>query len=128
MRHSRKLCLFRVPIGVYCREALPFLREIVERENRSHGADGNTGSAVNALQRADVKLGLAFIRRLILARMDTIDRAYIHARGVFRSDAGLSNHVGHLALLERFRRFNPPKEDWGSANKALTYNTKPSEA
>src|ERR1700730_10879519 len=124
MQRSRELCLFRVPIGIYCREALPFFRQIVERENRGHGADGNTGSAINALYRADVKLSFTFIRRLVFARMDTIDRTYIHARGVFRSDAGLSNHVGHLALLERFRRFNPPTEDWGSAHKALTYNTK----
>src|ERR1700688_1177944 len=109
-----RLCLFRVPIGVYCREALPFLRHIIECENRCHGAERNTGSAINTLYRADVKLGFTFIRRLIFPRMDTIDRAYIHARGVFCSDAGLSNHVGHLALLERFRRFNPPPEDWGS--------------
>src|SRR6266568_3529507 len=128
MQQSRELCLLRIPIGVYGREVLPLLREIIERENCGHGADWNTGSAVNALHRADVKLGLAFEGRLIFARMDTVDRAHIHARGVFRSDAGLSNHVGHLALLERFRRFNRLTDDWGSATKELRYNTKPFEA
>src|ERR1700740_2326084 len=67
---SSELCLLRVPIGVYCRKVLPFLREIVQRENRSHRANGNAGSAVNALDRTDVKLGLTFVSGLILARMD----------------------------------------------------------
>src|SRR6266568_2337105 len=74
MQQSRELCLLRIPIGVYGREVLPLLREIIERENCGHGADWNTGSAVNALHRADVKLGLAFEGRLIFARMDTDDR------------------------------------------------------
>src|SRR5438270_4597493 len=120
----RELCLLRIPIGVDRREVLPFFRQIVERKNRRHRANGHTCSTVDALHRIDVKLGLGFIPRLVLTRMDAIHRAHIHAGGVFRSDAGLSNHVGHLALLERFRRFNPPHEDWRSANKALTYNIK----
>src|SRR5260370_269685 len=118
------LCLLRVPIGVNRREVLPFFRQIVQLDNRGDGADRDARSAINALHGVDVKLGLAFVRRLILSRVDTIDRANIHACGVFRSDAGLSNHVGHRALLERFRRFNPLQKNWGSANKALTYNTK----
>src|SRR5581483_3171978 len=120
----RELSFFRVPVGVDLGEVLPFLREIVERENRSHGANRNTGSAVNALHGIDVELGLALVRRLIFARMDTVDRAYIDAGRVFRSDAGFCNYIGHLALLERFRRFNRLTSDRGSANKALRYNTK----
>jgi hypothetical protein len=124
-----RLCLFRVPIGVDRREVLPFFREIVERENRGHRADGHARSAINAFHWVDIKLGLGFIPRFILPRMNTIHRAYIHTCRVFRSDAGLSNYIGHLvALLERFRRSNRPTGDWGSANEALRYNTKTFEA
>src|SRR4029077_14014491 len=62
---SPDLCLLRVPIGVYRREVLPLLRQIVECENCSHRAHGYTRSAIDALHWADVKLGLAFERRLI---------------------------------------------------------------
>src|SRR5690242_6278126 len=126
---TRRLCLLRVPIGVDRREVLPFFREIVERKNRSYRANRHTRSAVNAFHRVDIKLGLGLISRLILPRMKTIHRAYIHTCRVFRSDAGLSNYIGHLvALLERFRRFDPFTEDQESATKALRYNTKTFEA
>src|SRR5438309_10840437 len=106
MQGSKELCLFRVPIGIYRREVLPLLREIIECEDCGHRAYRNASSAINTLHRVDVELGLALVGRLIFTRMDAIDRAHVHARCVFRSDTGLSNHVGHLALLERFRRFN----------------------
>src|SRR5437868_15390331 len=70
-----RLCLFCIPIGVDRREILPFFREIVERKNRSHWANGHARSAINAFHRVDIKLGLGLISRFILPRMNTVDRS-----------------------------------------------------
>jgi hypothetical protein len=41
---------------VQFREVLPFLRQVVESENRRHRADGHAGTTVDALHGIDVEL------------------------------------------------------------------------
>jgi hypothetical protein len=43
----------------------------------------------------DVQLGFGFECRLILARVDAIHRANIHASSVFGADARFGNYVSH---------------------------------
>jgi hypothetical protein len=35
-------------------------------------------------------------RRLIFSRVDAVDRAHVHARGVLRADAGFTDDVCHF--------------------------------
>src|SRR5271169_183421 len=89
--------LFVVPVRVDGGEILPLFRQILEGEDGRHRADRNASAAVDAFHRADVKHGFSFVRRFILARMDTIHRAYINTGGVLGVDAGFGNYVGHSA-------------------------------
>src|SRR5216684_2806677 len=89
------LSLFCVPIGVDWREAIPLFGEIFERENGSHRADGNASATIDAFGRMDIQLRLGLERRFVLAGMDAVHRADVHARGVFCADARLGNHVSH---------------------------------
>src|ERR1700692_4007126 len=80
---------------------VPLLRQIIHRENGGHGADRNTGPAVNAFGGIDVQLRHFIERRAsivisaALCRMDTIHRAYIHTRGIFGSDTRFGDDVCH---------------------------------
>src|SRR2546425_12437577 len=78
---------------------LPLLWQIFERKDGRNGADRHASAAINAFGRMDVKLRLALEIRFVLARMDAIHRADIHARGVFCADARFGNHVSHSDLL-----------------------------
>src|SRR6267143_6686807 len=93
--HQPSSGLLRVPVCVDRCKVGPFLRQIFEREDCRHRANRNAGAAVNALHRADIKLGLRFEIGLVLPRVDTIYRADVHASGVLGSDTGLSNYVRH---------------------------------
>src|SRR5439155_24836484 len=84
-----------VPIGVDGSEAVPLFREVFQRENSGHGANRYASATIDAFGRVDIKLSLRLESRLILARMDAVHRADIHARGVFCADARLGNHVSH---------------------------------
>src|SRR5882762_6789892 len=80
---------------------VPFLRQIIQRENCSHRTDRNTGAAVNALSGIDVQLRHFIERRAsivigaVFRRMDTIHRAHIYTDGILGSDAGFRDDVGH---------------------------------
>src|SRR2546422_6893887 len=58
------------------RKLLPLLRQILQRENRGHRADGHTGATVDAFDGVDVELrdfieaGTAIIVRRALLRVD----------------------------------------------------------
>src|SRR5256885_14065358 len=91
--------LLRVPIGVYRRIALPFLRQIFQRENSGHRANRHARATIDAFRRIDIELLLTFKLRLVLPRVDAVHRAYVHARRIFRADARFGNHVSHSILL-----------------------------
>src|SRR5258708_74911 len=80
---------------------VPFLRQIIQRENGRHRTDRNTGPAVNALSGIDVELRHFIERRAAIiigaafCRMDTIHRAHIYTRGILGSDTGFGDDVGH---------------------------------
>ncbi len=82
-------------LGVPLSEGFPLFRQVIQRENRGHRADGNTGSAINAFDRVDVQHFFFGECRGILLRMDTIHRACIHTSGVLSADARLCNYVCH---------------------------------
>src|SRR6267143_2706254 len=94
---------------------LPFLRQIIQRENCRHRTDWNTGAAVNALGGIDVELRHFIERRAAivigaaLCRMDTIHRAHIYTGSVFRPYTGFGDDVGHRS---------PPRVDRISLQKA----------
>src|SRR5450432_694829 len=75
--------------------ALPLLRQIFQRENRGYRANRHARAAIDALRGIDEQLLHAFVFRLILARVDAIDRADVNASGVFSADAWLGNHICH---------------------------------
>src|SRR5216684_7548721 len=103
-RRDQLLPLFCVPIGVDRGEAIPLFREIFERENSGYRANGYAGATINAFGRVDVELRFRLESRFVLAGMDAVHRAHIHASSVFCADAGLGNHVGH----QRSPLFGPP--------------------
>src|SRR5260370_26324544 len=94
---------------------VPFLRQIIQRENCCHRTDRYTGAAVNALSGIDVQLRHFIERRAAivigaaLRRMDTIHRAHIYTGGILGSDTGFSDDVDHRA---------PPSMDRISLQKA----------
>jgi len=79
---------------------VPFLRQIIQRENGRHWTDRYTGAAINALGGIDVQLRhfiesrAAIVIGSTLRRMDTIHRAHVHTGSIFGSDTGFSDDVG----------------------------------
>ncbi len=66
--------------GVDLGELLPLVGKIVQREDGRHGADGNTGAAVNAFDGIYIELRCGFKFRCIFFGVDAIHRARIYAR------------------------------------------------
>src|SRR5580704_16166738 len=95
--------LFRVILRIHRREALPLFRQILQSKNRRHRANRHARAAIDALRGINKKLLHALMVRLIFARVDTIDRADVHAGCIFRADAGLGNHICH-SRSPRFAR------------------------
>src|SRR6266481_2798084 len=89
------LLLLGVPIGVDGGEALPLFRQVFQGKNGGYRANRNAGATIDAFRRVDIQLLFAVELRLILARVDAVDRADIHARGVFCANARLCDHVSH---------------------------------
>src|SRR5690242_799879 len=102
-------------------KVLPFLRQIVESENGRHGADGNTGPAVDALYGIDVELWnlvecrtTVIVCRVLLG-VNAVNGAGIDASSVLGPDAGFGNNVCHGSPPWRLNtnlrppdaRFNP---------------------
>ena len=102
---------------VQFRVLLPLLRQIVEDENCGHRANRNAGATIDAFHGINVELGNALewwaavvIGRVLLG-VDAIYGTGVNAGGVFRSDAGFGNDIGHLPLARIYampvrRRFN----------------------
>src|SRR5712691_4861631 len=56
-----------------------------------HFSGRSSSATIDAFGRVDVQLRLTLERRFVLARMNTVHRADIHARGVFCADTRLGN-------------------------------------
>src|SRR5229473_1881033 len=101
---------------------VPFLRQIIQRENCRHRTDRNTGPAVNALSGIGIELRHFIERRAsivigsVFRRMDTIHRAHIYTGSVFRPETGISNDVGHQSP-PMHRPYQPSKGVGSAAYK-----------
>src|SRR3954453_8335085 len=76
---------------------LPLVRELVLGEAGVHGAGLDAGVAVDALLRIDVQLLDLVVVRLVRSRVDAVDGADLDARVVLLPDAGLCDHIRHVA-------------------------------
>ena len=82
---------------------LSLLGEIVQRRNRRDGADGNSGTAIDAFHGINVELGnavecwAAIVIGRVLLGVDAIYGTGVDAGGVFGSDAGFGNDKGHMS-------------------------------
>src|SRR5262249_32761568 len=106
LSHCQLRLLLRVPIGVRRRKRLPLFRQILHREDRGYWANRYARAAVNAFRWVDIQLGHPFVFRFVLARVDTVHRAHVHAGGVLGADARLGNHISH-STSPYFRRWPP---------------------
>src|SRR5262249_17692121 len=84
---AAKLRLCCVIIPVPADERVPLLRRFVQRENGLDRTGRNAGTAVDALVRVNIKHFSRFVRSFVFARMNTVDRAHLHAGGVLCPDA-----------------------------------------
>src|SRR5258708_18189964 len=117
--------LLRVPVSVDGCEALPLLRQVFEGEDGGYRANRDASAAIDAFRWINEELLLAFKLGLVLAGMDAVDRADIHAGGIFRADTRFGDHVSHST--SPFVRRRP-----GGTNDArrakFSYTTAPSGA
>jgi len=80
---------------------LPLLGKVVQGENRGYRADWDTGATIDAFHRINVELGNVVERRTtvvisrVLLGVDAIYGTGVDAGGVFGSDAGFGDNVGH---------------------------------
>src|SRR5258706_7829701 len=102
-RRTRRpeLGFVRVPVRIDWCKVGPLFRQIFKSENGRHRTNRNTGTAIDALHRTNIKLRLFFEIRLVFPRVDAVHGANVHAGGVLGSDTRLSNYVRH--------RYSPSK-------------------
>src|SRR4029079_565159 len=89
---------------VLLREVLPLVRHFVEREDGFHRARRHAGAAIDALVRLDEEHLGGFEGRLVLARMNAVDRTHVDAGRVLRADAGFRDYVSHRSSSAARRR------------------------
>src|SRR5215831_16120551 len=82
-----------VVVGVPCDKARPVSGRLVEREDGLDRAGRHAGAAVDAFVRMNIEHLSRSKRGLILSRVNAIDGANIHARGVLGAYAGLADDV-----------------------------------
>jgi len=83
--------ILRISLG----EALPLLRQIIQRKNSRDWAHWDTGSAVDTLDRINVEHLLGGVRLFILLRVNAIYGTGVHACCVFCPNAGFCDYVCH---------------------------------
>ncbi len=79
--------------GVAIRVPRQLRRQFIEQVDRRSGADRHAGSAVDAFRWVDEKALHALEIRLVLLRVDTVNRTSVDAKGVL--GAALSDNVCH---------------------------------
>ena len=105
------------------RKLLPLLRQILQRENRGHRADGHTGATVDAFDGVDVELrdfieaGTAIlVGRVFLGWMQSTGQASTQAVSFTPMQGSAMTYViGHLLLP----RYAPQREDSRAAGRKL---------
>src|ERR1700733_9204086 len=98
-RAAAELAGALVVVRVHARILLPLVGQLVLGEAGVDRAGLDAGVAVDAFLRIYVQLGLVVEARLVLGRMDAVDRTDLHAREVLGTDAWLGDHVGHRRAL-----------------------------
>src|SRR3954471_9105086 len=98
--------LVGVPVGVDLHEVPPLFGQIIFSEDGLHGTGRLAGATVNAFIRVDVEQFRSFKLRLILPRMNTIDRANVHACRVLRPYTGFRDNISHLSVSLLFESFS----------------------
>src|SRR5258708_9285523 len=83
--------VLRIPLGIL----FPLFRKVVERENGRDRTNRNAGAAVDAFHRIDIQHLLGPELLGVLLGMNAIHRTGVNTGGIFGSDAGLGNYVGH---------------------------------
>jgi len=78
---------FRAHFRIQCRECHPLFGEVIFVKDRLYGALGDTSFTVDTLIGMDVKHLFPFV--------EALHGAYDDAIGVFASEAGLGNDMGH---------------------------------
>src|SRR5687768_11544500 len=77
--------------------------------NRGNGAGRNAGPAVDALLRMDIEHRRGFELRLVLARVDAVDRAHVYAGVVLGADARICDYERHyVELTQKWRSGETP--------------------
>src|SRR5579864_5582059 len=90
---------------VQFRILLPLLRQVVQRENGGYRADWDTSATIDAFHRINVELGntvecgATVVISCVLLRVNAIYGTGVDTGGVFGSDAGLGNDIGHRLPL-----------------------------
>lgn len=82
-------------------EIRPFFGKIIQRKDGRHGAHRDAGAAIDALLRFDVEHFRVTEVRFVLFRVDAVHRAGVDTSGVFCSNAGFSDYVGHRSVVRR---------------------------
>ena len=93
------LRLFLKILRVLRDEGLPLVGRFVERKDCFNGTRRHAGAAVDALVGVNEQHFGRGELRLVLARVNTVHRADVDARSIFRADAGFGNDVGHAQIL-----------------------------
>ncbi len=85
-------------LGVYRRELLPLVRQLILGEAGVHRTCLDTGVAVDALVRIDVELFDVFVVGLVRSRVNAVDRADLDAGVVLLADAGFGDYVSQALV------------------------------
>src|SRR3981081_110211 len=94
-RLTESLLLLGVPVSVDWRIALPLFRQVLKGENGGYRTNWDAGATINAFRRINVELLLVFKLRLVLAGVDAVYGADVHAGAILGADARFGNHVSH---------------------------------
>src|SRR5262245_56048715 len=93
-------------VGVLRRVVLPLLGHIVFREDRLDRALGHAGAAIDALVRVDVEN--------VIALVEAVHRADVHAGVILRPEARLADHERHCT--SSYIPSSPNPERTGASN------------
>src|ERR1700686_5441651 len=75
--------------------ALPLLRQVFESKNGGHRTNRDACAAIDAFHWVDIKLRDAFEAGFILAGVNAIHGANVHARGILGAGARFGDYVSH---------------------------------
>jgi len=100
-----EFALFLIVLGVSLGKPVPFLRQVIKREDGSNRTNRHASPAIDTLDWVDVKHRNVGEVSFVLSGVDTINRADVHARRVLGIDAGFSDDISHTAFLLRASLF-----------------------